>query len=362
MIKSSEIKVNPTILKTLRETSGYTIDEIAKKLNATKEKIEKTEEGVASFTLTQIKKLAGIYQRPLAAFFTKMLSTLPALPDYRINRNKRLTPNVFTAERRAYFLANKLTELTNKKSQIPIFSETLKPDESAREFRKYLKADLLKSIKVEDTLIYYKQALEEKLLISIIELPLKADDVRGFSISSDISIIVLNEGDNASIKLFSLFHETYHLIKRTSGICSIGLEQGEDSERECDSFAAEFLVPLNDLKEEYRNFPELDEDSVTGLSNIYGVSKQVIMLRLLQIRYLTHERYNQFKKEGEEKSKKNKRKAFARRKWDKVFKNRVGNLVIKETRTAYRSGKLSYSEVFDIFNMQTKYIEKFIEG
>jgi hypothetical protein len=29
MIKSPEIKVNPNVLKTLRESSGYTVDEIA---------------------------------------------------------------------------------------------------------------------------------------------------------------------------------------------------------------------------------------------------------------------------------------------------------------------------------------------
>jgi hypothetical protein len=32
MIKSPEIKVDPNVLKTLRESSGYTVEEIAKKL------------------------------------------------------------------------------------------------------------------------------------------------------------------------------------------------------------------------------------------------------------------------------------------------------------------------------------------
>jgi hypothetical protein len=35
MIESPEIKVNPDVLKTLRESSGYTVEEIAKKIKAT---------------------------------------------------------------------------------------------------------------------------------------------------------------------------------------------------------------------------------------------------------------------------------------------------------------------------------------
>ena len=93
MIKSPEIKVNPDVLKTLREGSGYTVEEIAKKIKTTVTKVQETEKekGIASFTLTQIKKLADIYHRSLASFFTDTIPAMPALTDYRINREKRLT-------------------------------------------------------------------------------------------------------------------------------------------------------------------------------------------------------------------------------------------------------------------------------
>lgn len=359
MAKSPEIKVNPDMLRTVRESSGYTVEEIAKKIKTTATKVQEVEKGLASFTLTQIKKLADIYQRSLASFFTDTLPAMPALTDFRINREKRLTPQVYIAERRAYYIANKLAELTDKRSQIPDFPETLKPDELAWEFRNYLKVDLLKMKKPEELLTHYKQVLEENLLMSIIELPLKAEDVRGFSIFADISIIVLNEEDNPSIKLFSLFHEVYHLLKRTSGICSIEIEQKDgDIEASCNLFSAEFLVPLNDFKEKYKRFLQLDDSTVSELSKIYGVSKQVIMLRLLWLGYMPKERYEQFKREGE---KKLKERTFGRRDWDKVFQNRVGNLVVREANNAYRSGKISYSEVMDILSLKAKYTEKFVE-
>ena len=76
MIKSPEIKVNADVLKTLRESSGYTVEEIAKKIKTTVTKVKEVEEGLALFTLTQIKKLADIYHLSLAAFFTDTLPTI----------------------------------------------------------------------------------------------------------------------------------------------------------------------------------------------------------------------------------------------------------------------------------------------
>jgi Zn-dependent peptidase ImmA (M78 family) len=59
-----------------------------------------------------------------------------------------------------------------------------------------------------------------------------------------------------------LFHEIFHLIKRTSGICSIEIEQREENiETECNLLSAEFLVPLEDLKEQI-NFLNLREGYV----------------------------------------------------------------------------------------------------
>ena len=79
MLRSPEIKINPDVLKTLRESSGYTVEEVAKKIKTTSTKVQETEKGIASFTLTQIKKLADIYHRSLAAFFTDALPAMPAL-------------------------------------------------------------------------------------------------------------------------------------------------------------------------------------------------------------------------------------------------------------------------------------------
>lgn len=359
MRKSLEIKTNKDVLIALRESSGYTVEEVAKKIDTTIEKVKATEEGNASFTLTQIKKLSNLYRRPLTSFFVDSLPLSPNVPDYRINRKKRLTPEVYASERRAYYLAQKFCELTQIESRIPTFPETLTPEEIAFNFRKQLDIKLVKLDKPIDILSYYKTNLEEKLLVPVIELPLKSDDVRGFSIFSDVSVIVLNEVDNPSVKMFSLFHEVFHLLKRSSGICSMEIEQeGENIETKCNSFSAEFLVPLDDFKKECEGIASFNEGSIAELCKKYGVSKQVIMLRLLRCGFIRREVYENFKKEVEKISDRSDKKPPYHRNWERVFFNRLGNLAVREIKKSYNSGNISYRDVLNFCDMKTKYLEK----
>lgn len=355
--KQRKIKLSPKVLKALRETSGYAVEEVAKKLKTSKEKVKGVEEGKSDLTLIQIKKLADIYKRPLAAFFSDFIPELPKLVDYRINREKRLTPQVYSAERKVQYLSEKIKELSNKRSQIPYFSEQLNADELAKEFRKRLNIKLIKFQKPEEALVHYKKILEDALTIIIIEYPLKAEDVRAFSILSDISAVVLNENDKPSVKLFSLIHEICHLLRKTVGICSLEIEQeNHDEEIYCNRFAAEFLVPIDDLRIEIQKLRQIDEKSVNRLTEIYGVSKQVIMLRLFQYGYIGKERYEQFKSEW----RKPIQKGFGRRNWDKVFLNRVGNLLLNVVKKAYNEEKITFYEASRILDLKTKYAEKFM--
>jgi len=357
-----KVKISTAILKAIRESSGYSIDDIAKKLKSTAERIRSVEEGAADFSITQIKKLADIYHRPLAAFFGEVTpQPLYKLTDYRINRDKKITPQVFLAERRASYLASKLTELSDKKSQIPSFSDNLSPEALADEFRKHLKAGLIKDENPGKILSYYKKVLEDNLLVSVIEYPFKADDVRAFCIPSDISIVVLNENDDARVKLFSVFHEMYHLLKRSCGLCSMELEAKWENmkiESECNSFAAEFLVPKTDLKVEIEKINKIDWESISSLSDIYGVSKQVIMLHLLFLRNIGQKEYDDLKANWN--AEYLKKKGFGKRNWDRVYLNRVGNFAVQKVSAAYKKGDISYSEVADILNVKSKYIEKFV--
>ena len=240
------------------------------------------------------------------------------------------------------------------------------PKELAHVFREYLGLEVIKNKNPKEILREYKSRIEQKMFVPIVEYPLKAEDVRAFSMYSDISIIVLNEKDRPELKLFSLFHEIGHLLTKSSALCSIEIElENRGIESYCNRFSAEFLVPENDLKTEIesRDLSLFDQDAVSELAKVYGVSKQVIMIRLLRFGYINKKDYEQFKSRYEESKKElEKRKRFGRRNWEEVFFNRAGGLVISEMKKAYKRGEITPVDVATALEMRTKYVEKFIEG
>jgi Zn-dependent peptidase ImmA (M78 family) len=170
-------------------------------------------------------------------------------------------------------------------------------------------------------------------------------------------VIVLNESDLPTIKVFSLFHELCHLLRDEQGICSIEPDsEVNDAERYCDTFAAEFLVPKESLIEIVKRNPS--DDRIWSLANEYGVSKQVIMLRLLSLGYITVSRYKKFRESFREE----KLKIPVKRPqdWTKRYAKRLGSIVVSEVSKAYKRGDITFSEAADILNVKIKYAEKLL--
>ncbi len=270
-MSKNELKVKPEVLIALIKLSGFDKEEISKRL---KIPIQKIEEG--KLTLSQLKSLAQTLKRPIVAFFSDGIPEPQYIPDYRLNRERKINPEVLLAQRKLNYLIEKLRELGTTKSKIPKFSSPISAMELAEKFRNYLEIDLIKNQKPQFLLENYKNKIEEKLNLIIIEYPLKppkkgekeiSDDVRAFGIYyPDISGIVLNENDYPSVKLFSLFHEVCHILRKSSGICSLEYEVEKEFEEEsyCNSFAAEFLVPATDLNKELRKFGNNNIFSIIG--------------------------------------------------------------------------------------------------
>ncbi len=134
-----EIKIKPEVLSALIRASGYDVKDLAKK---TKIPINKINEGL--LTLAQLKKVSEVLKRPIAAFFSDDVPALKTIPDYRLNREKKLNPEVFLAQRKLEYLIEKMKELGFKSSSLPSFSQELSANELAKKFRHFLGIDLLK--------------------------------------------------------------------------------------------------------------------------------------------------------------------------------------------------------------------------
>lgn len=60
------------------------------------------------------------------------------------------------------------------------------------------------------------------------------------------------------------------------------------------------------------------------------------------------------------KEKEKEKKQFGRRNWEEVFKNRTGNLTIREVKKALQQNKISFYEALNILDVKTQYAKKFL--
>ena len=94
--KSHSVEVKPEVFKWLRESSGWTQEEIAKRIKTTPEIIQNIETGDKKPTIRQLKELSNVFKRPVAAFFLdEPIIEKPKPKDYRMLPNKMNIINNF---------------------------------------------------------------------------------------------------------------------------------------------------------------------------------------------------------------------------------------------------------------------------
>lgn len=130
----------------------------------------------------------------------------------------------------------------------------------------------------------------------------KDNNVSGLCINDDLfPVILINNSMSFARQIFTLFHEFYHLVSNTSGAEIIRDDyykylDGSQSvtEKNCDTFANEFLVPTDDFKIELSK-KDIDDHRIAELSTLYSVSKEAIMYKLWTLKIITPKEYESLK-------------------------------------------------------------------
>lgn len=332
MSETLPIKISTSVLVWARTTIGYSIDEIALKMNVKPEKIKAWEKGVASPTYNQLENLAyKVFKRPLAIFFrNEPPKEEPIEKDFRNLTSSEiihLSTEMRLALRKAKRLQNLIrglniddnSELGFKNFKVSINNN---PVESAARFREFLGLTITEQKKwnPDNSFDHFKEYIE-KIGIYIFQFNMPFEEARAFSLTDDFPIIVLNTEDAKNGRIFSLFHEVCHILFNVGGVFkdSEGKNiKGEYTAIEdfCNRFAASFLVPeelfKKDIEFEKQNSHEWSEKDLERLSKLYSVSKEVILRKLVDLKLASKSFY------------------FTRKKfWDSEFRNR--NELRKET-------------------------------
>jgi transcriptional regulator with XRE-family HTH domain len=106
--KSVEVPVFPAVLKWARETSGTTIEDAATRLGVSPSTFARMEKAESTVRLTDLRKLAEYFKRPLSAFLLSSPPAEPNLPtDFRVlHRQSALANTAGTSRRWCWRLAD----------------------------------------------------------------------------------------------------------------------------------------------------------------------------------------------------------------------------------------------------------------
>jgi Zn-dependent peptidase ImmA (M78 family)/DNA-binding XRE family transcriptional regulator len=309
MARSPKALVDPNVLKWLRDASGYSIDEAAKRIPTRPENLIAWEEGVERPSMPQLRTLARVFKRPISDFFLRRPLPEPDIPhDFRRLPEvgtRRYSPALRHEIRQAYRRRDLALDLVDDlEIELPRFvgrsSITLasNPEEVGATIRQQLRVDGVEQAQWRDAdgrsgYNGWRQRIEAAGVFVFQVTTVEKEQMLGFSLAFDRQpVIAVNRKQGPRARTFTMLHEFTHLLLGQSGICDIEESllrppQEQRVEVFCNHVAGAALVPMQSLLASRfvgnDSLPrEWAEDTLDALTRQFGgASKEVVLRRLL---------------------------------------------------------------------------------
>ncbi|PKB63447.1 MAG: hypothetical protein BZY80_07180 [SAR202 cluster bacterium Io17-Chloro-G2] len=303
MAKSANALIKPDLLEWTRKDAGFGVEEAARKIGTTPERLAGWEQGDSKPTVNQLRKLAAAYKRPLALFYLPVPpEDTPAIRDFR-----RLPGTIFGSDspqlrfekRRAQFRRDTALELfpliEHDPPEFPIMASLSDDPEligvQIRDTLGITYADQVRRSRQRTSFNYWREAIEEIGVLVFQMWLVDNQEARGFSYSgSQYPVIALNSKDSLAGRTFTLLHELAHLTLREGGLCDL-LEERQNPSLEgqteifCNAVAGATLVPRDYLLLESSVSSNAGskwaDDEIFDLAAKFGVSRETLLRRLL---------------------------------------------------------------------------------
>lgn len=258
MTENIHIEVNHKVLVWARESLALNRNQASERTGVSAKRLLQLEEGEKQVTLDELKEFSKAYKRTIATFLLKEPPKEKPLPKDRRTIDSKDLGNFheksIMAIRKARALSQSYIELKQELGiEIPKFSFFAsindQPQSVARKLRKFLNLDELREIKsINHALEAYIEKVES-LGVAVFQLSLTQDKLRGFSLTDEtIPIIGIKRGgEQATAKIFTLFHELGHIILNEGGLCDMSEKSTIEIEKWCNAFSGEVIIPSSEI-------------------------------------------------------------------------------------------------------------------
>ncbi len=300
-----DVPVTASVIRWAIAQSGYAPEELDSQIRVSPGTVRRWARGDADPNWTELKRLAGVLKRPVAAFFLPDPPTtdLPAISfrsppgATRKKANPQELRYIREASRLQRVLAWLRRETENKGTDLPRESISASPADVAVNVRQLLGVSAEQQSSWGSPSVAFDEWRKafEKLGIYVFLFSLGPASSKGFSLWNDTApVIAANTHWNDAARVFTLFHELGHLVTRTSSVClnpanHVHVAHGDAQERWCETFASGALIPSNTLKDflqqrfrrsSGKKISRLED--LKSVANHFNVSLRAAALRLIE--------------------------------------------------------------------------------
>lgn len=303
------VDVKPELLRWARERTGLDVDALAKRFP----KLKDWEAKDAQPTLKQLEDYAKATHSAVGFFFLKQppVERVP-IPDYRTMGGHRLgrpSPDLLDT----IYLCQQRQEWyhdfarSNGDEPLSFVGSSKLSDEvvrTAETIRSTLAIDVEQRRKCptwEEALSHFCDRAEEAgvlvmrngIVLNNTHRKLDPEEFRGFALSDELApLVFINAADTKSAQMFTLAHELAHLWLGESAVSDASLTDVPDHVVEgwCNRIAAELLVPLRTIRDEYGGGADLTAD-LKRLAGRFKVSTLVVLRRILDLGAISRQEF-----------------------------------------------------------------------
>ena len=370
-----KVSVKPEVFIWLKESSGWTTDEIAKRLKISSKVVNEFESGDKPLKMSQIKTLAKAFKRPIAAFmFSKPLAEKNRPKDYRAitSRNNVFDKKTLLVMRETRRLQSILSELLSGEDyqnggKLERRKIAENPEKIALEFRKKLDLTRDKQRRFRDGygfFNYLRDAFEE-MNVFVFQFSMPIEDARGFTFAEELPYtIVVNTKDSIEARIFTLMHEVGHILLRESaiGIPDAGRLSGNENEKWCDSFSAFFIVPEEYAKEEFgaHKGSLTTPNQLKRSSRKFKASKAMLLRRMKDMKYITKSEYDSKMNQYTPKSKEELKSSGIAIPQERKALSELGSGFVSLVAKNFNSQKITFADALDYLSIKANKFDKLL--
>ena len=304
------VDVKPEMLRWARERAGLDQNDLSHKF----QKLDEWETGTVQPTLKQLEAFARAVHVPTGYLFLSSPPHEPVpIPDFRTIAGRNLTrpsPNLLDTiyacqERQSWYREYARIEGQPEREFVNSVTADVPVATVAAEMRETL--DFQVAVRREcptwsDALRLFIQRVDNVGVLVMVNgvvgsnnhRRLDPSEFRGFALADPLApLVFINGADTKAAQMFTLAHELAHVWLGSSALSNIGARPVQDSRREeiwCNALAAEFLVPLVELRAELSDGEQVP-DAMSRLARSFKVSTLVVLRRLLDAEWIDRETF-----------------------------------------------------------------------